>query len=79
MAAGIDQGFGAFGVAAQDFGQWVAGDGHGLTIGIADQVSISVIGQHALGDEVPDRPRARAFTVGEELDQHRRASSRVAT
>jgi len=76
VAAGIDQGLGALSVAAQYFRQWVAGDGNGLAIGIADQVAIAVIGQHALGHEVTDRPRARALAVVEELDQHRRTSSR---
>ncbi len=78
VAAGVDQSFGAFGIAAQDLGQRVACDGQRLAIGIADQVAVAVIGQHALGHEVPDRARARAFAVGKELDQHRRASSRSA-
>ena len=78
VVAGIDQGLGSLGIAAQDLGEWVAGDGLGLAVSIADQVAVAVIGQHALGHEVPDRPRARAFAIGEELDQHRRASSRSA-
>ncbi|OAN80791.1 hypothetical protein A8B78_10450 [Jannaschia sp. EhC01] len=44
MAAGVDQGFGAVRVAAQDLGQRAAGDGHGLAVGIADQVAVAVIG-----------------------------------
>lgn len=78
VAACVDQGLGALGVAAQDLRQRVARDCHGLAVGIADQVAVAVVGQHALGHEVPDRPRARAFAIGEELDQHRRASSRSA-
>ncbi len=78
VAAGVDQCLGAVGIAAQDLGQRIACDGHRLAISIADQVAVAVIGQHALGDEVTDRPRARAFAVGEEFDQHCCASSRSA-
>ncbi|SHI03469.1 hypothetical protein SAMN05443551_4157, partial [Marivita hallyeonensis] len=73
VAAGVDQSFGAVGIAAQDLGQWVAGGDYGLAVGITDRVAVTVIGQHALGHEVADWPRARALAVGEELDQHRRA------
>lgn len=78
VAAGVDQGLGALGVAAQDLGQGVSRDGYGLAVGIADQVAVVVIGQHPLRHEITDRPRARSFAVGEELDQHLRASSRSA-
>ena len=76
VAAGVDQRLGAARIAAQHLGQGVAGHGHGLAVGIADQVAIAIVGQYALGHEVADRPRARALAVGKELDQHRRASSR---
>ena len=36
VAAGVDQGLGALGVAAQDLRQWIAGDGNGLAIGVTD-------------------------------------------
>ncbi|WP_416046598.1 hypothetical protein [Phaeobacter inhibens] len=78
VATGVDQGLGALRVAAQDLGQRITGDDLGLAVGISDQVAVAVIGQHALGDEVSNRPRARAFAIGEELDQHSRASSRSA-
>ena len=78
VTAGVDQGLGAVGIAALDLGQRIAGDANGLAVGIADQVAVAVIGQYAFCHEVPDRPRARAFAVGEELDQHCRASSRSA-
>ena len=76
VAAGVDQGLGAARIAAQHLGQRIARHHQGLAIGITDQVTVAVIGQHALGHEVSDRPRARALAIGEELDQHRRASSR---
>ncbi len=76
VAAGVYQRFGARRIATQHLGQRVARHGQRLAIGIADQVAIAVIGQHALGHEIADRPRTRALAVGEELDQHRRASSR---
>ncbi len=76
VAAGVDQSFCACRIATQHLGQRVARHGQRLAIGIADQVAIAVIGQHALGHEVADRSRARALAVGEELDQHCRASSR---
>ena len=76
VAAGIDQRLGAAWIAAQDLRQGVARHIQGLALGIADQVAVAVIGQHALGYEVADRPRACALAVGKELDQHRRASSR---
>ena len=76
VAAGVDQGLGAAGVAAQDLGQGIARHHQGLAVGIADQVAVAVIGQHALSHEITDRSRTRALAVGKEFDQHRRASSR---
>lgn len=77
VAAGVDQRLGAAWIAAQHLGQGIARDHHRLAIGIADQVAIAIIGQHALGHKIADRPRARALAVGEELDQHRRAASTI--
>ena len=77
VTAGINQRLGAGRVAAQDLGQGVSHHHQGLAVGIADQVTVAVIGQHALGHEIADRSRARALAIGEELDQHRRASSRI--
>ncbi len=37
---------------------------------VADQVAVGVIGQDLVRHEVANWPRARAFAVGEELDQH---------
>lgn len=76
VAAGVDKCFGAAGIATQHFGQGIARHHQRLEVGIADQVAVAIIGQHTLGDEVANRPRARALAIGEELDQHRRASSR---
>ncbi len=72
MAAGVDQGFGAVGIAAQDLRQGLPRDGHRLAVCIADQVAVVVVGQHLVRDEVADGTSARAFAVAEELDQHRR-------
>lgn len=77
VAAGVDQGLGAAWITSQHLGQGIARHHKGLALGIAHQVAVAVIGQHALGHEVADRPRACAFSVGEELDQHRRAASTI--
>lgn len=77
VTTSVDQRLGAAWIAAQHLGKGIACDGQGLAFGIADQVAVAVIGQHALGHEIADRPRARAFSVGEELDQHRRAASTI--
>ncbi|WVX49465.1 hypothetical protein ROLI_025600 [Roseobacter fucihabitans] len=77
VAAGVDQGLSAVGIAAQNLGQRVARDGHRVAVCIADQVAVVVIGQHLVRDEVADRTSARAFAVAEELDQHRRAASMI--
>ncbi|WP_425300252.1 hypothetical protein [Pukyongiella litopenaei] len=77
VAAGVDQRLGAGRIAAQHLGQGLARHHQGLATGVADQVTIAVIGQHALGHEIADRPRTRALAVGEELDQHRRAASTI--
>lgn len=50
VTTGVNQRFGAAWIATQHFGQRVARHRQGLAIGIADQVAIAVIGQHALGN-----------------------------
>jgi len=77
IAAGINQGLGAGGIAAQYFRQGIARDCHRLAIGIADQIAIGVICQHLAGYEIADWTSARALAVGKELDQHCCASSRI--
>ncbi len=77
VAAGIDQRFGAVGIAAQDLGQRFARDRDRLAAYIADKVAIAVIGQYLVCDEVADRSCARAFAIAKELDQHRRAASTI--
>ncbi|MEP3304694.1 MAG: hypothetical protein ABJO05_22235, partial [Roseibium sp.] len=77
VAAGIDHGLGAVGIAAQDLGQWFPRDRNWLAVSIADQVAVVVIGQHLVRDEVADRTSARAFAVAEELDQHRWDASMI--
>ncbi len=77
VATGVDQRFGALGVAAQDLGQRLAGDRDRLAVCIADQVTVAVVSQHLVRDEVANRTSARAFAVAEELDQHRRAASTI--
>lgn len=70
VRAGVDQVDHPLRIAAQHLGQRVAGDGLRLAAFVADQVAVLVIGQHLAVGQVVDRPRAAAFAVGEELDQH---------
>lgn len=76
VAARVYQGFGAAWIAAQNLGQWIARDCLGLAVFIADQVAVAVIGQHLTGHEIANWSRAAPDAVGEELDQHCRASSK---
>ena len=76
VAAGVNERFGAVRITAKDLGQGLAGHGHGLSVRIADQVAVVVVGEHLVPHKVADRTHACAFAVAEELDQHRRAASR---
>lgn len=78
VRAGVDQVDHPLRIAAQHLGQRVAGDGPRLAGLIADQVAVLVIGQHLAVGQVVDRPRAAAFAVGKELDQHPVLSTAVA-
>lgn len=75
VRAGIDQRLGASGITAQDLGPGIAGHGQRKAVVIAAQIAVVVIGENRSRDQIADRPRTRAFAVGEELDQHGRAST----
>ena len=77
VAAGVDEGFSSVGIAAQDLGQRLPRDGHGLAVCIADQVAVVIVGQHLVCHEVANRTSASTFAVAEELDQHRRDASTI--
>ncbi|KAA8605070.1 hypothetical protein AL036_20925 [Salipiger aestuarii] len=75
VAASVDQGLSAVGIAAQNLRQRLPHDRHRQAVCIADQVAVVVVGQHLIRDEVTDGTGPRAFAVAKELDQHRRAAS----
>jgi hypothetical protein len=72
MGAGVNQRLGPVVVAAQDLGARVADRVCGLASRIADQVTVGIVGQHVIGDQVADGAGPAPLAVGEELDQHSR-------
>lgn len=76
MGAGVDQRLGPVGVAAQDLGARVADRVRGLASRIADQVTVGIVGQDLIGDQVADGAGPVPLAVGEELDQHSRPWAR---
>jgi hypothetical protein len=77
VGACVDQRLGPVGVAAQDLGARDADGVRGLASLIADQVTVGIVGQYLIGDQVTDGAGPAPLAVGEELDQHSRPWARI--
>ncbi len=67
---GVDQRAHAVGIAAQHFGQRLAGKQHDPAALVADRVAVLIVSDDVALDQIVNRSRSAALTVSEELDQH---------